>query len=145
MTEEERIAILPPYERAKLALQKLDQSDYLNRDDLKSYYSDLTMIMRQYIDEKVYDHALESTTQELIDRLQLLKDGNQIDLDPKTIENLEVILKRADLVKFAKAQPPVEAHDRLMEYAESFVINTKLEVQVQDQVQNSLTQNSTIH
>ena len=108
MTEEERIAVLPPYERAKLALKKLDEADYLSRRDIKSYYSDLTMIMRRYIDEKVYDHALESTTQELVDRLQLLKDGNQIDLDPKTIDNIEVVLKRADLVKFAKSRPDQE-------------------------------------
>ncbi|NNK70064.1 MAG: hypothetical protein HKO96_06265, partial [Flavobacteriaceae bacterium] len=108
MTEEEKIAILPPYERAKLALQKLDQSNYLQRKDLKGYYSDLTMIIRQYIDEKVYDHALESTTQELVDRLQLLKDGNQVDLDLKTIKNIETVLKRADLVKFAKSRPDQE-------------------------------------
>ncbi len=108
MTESEKIAILPPYERAKMALMKLDEAEYLERSDIKGYYSDLTMIMRQYIDEKVYDHALESTTQELIDRLHLLKDGNQIKLDGDAIKNIETVLKRADLVKFAKSRPDIE-------------------------------------
>lgn len=107
LTEEEKIALLPPYDRAKLALQKLDESHYLEHEQLKDYYSELTLIIRKYLDEKVYDHSLESTTDELIGKLRLLKDGNQIDLSSETIKNLESILRRADLVKFAKSAPDV--------------------------------------
>lgn len=108
LSEEEKIALLPPYERAKVALKKLDESHYLEHENLKDYYSDLTFIIRKYLDEKVYDRALESTTDELIYRLNLLKDGQQIDLSKDDIKNLENILKRADLVKFAKSAPDVE-------------------------------------
>ncbi|OEK09741.1 hypothetical protein A8C32_12620 [Flavivirga aquatica] len=108
LTEEEQIALLPPYDRAKLALKKLDESHYLEQEELKDYYSELTLIIRKYLDEKVYDRALESTTDELINRLNLLKDGNQIDLSKEDIKKLESILKRADLVKFAKSAPDVE-------------------------------------
>ena len=45
LTEEEEIALLPPYDRAKLALQKLDESNYLQNEELKDYYSDLTYII----------------------------------------------------------------------------------------------------
>ncbi len=107
LTEEEQIALLPPYDRAKLALKKLDESHYLEHEELKSYYSELTLIIRKYLDEKVYDHSLESTTDELISRLRLLKEGNQIDLSKETIKNIESILKRADLVKFAKSAPDI--------------------------------------
>ncbi|MFS4484192.1 hypothetical protein ACKGJY_14330 [Hyunsoonleella sp. 2307UL5-6] len=107
LTEEEKIALLPPYDRAKLALQKLDESHYLEHEQLKDYYSELTLIIRKYLDEKVYDHSLESTTDELISRLRLLKEGNQIDLSKDTIKNIESILRRADLVKFAKSAPDV--------------------------------------
>ncbi len=108
LTEEEEIALLPPYERAKLALKKLDETDYLRQSELKGYYSELTFIIRKYLDEKVYDRALESTTDELVSRLNLLKDGNQIELSKEDIRNIETILKRADLVKFAKSAPDVE-------------------------------------
>ncbi|MEZ4793406.1 MAG: hypothetical protein R2783_08100 [Gelidibacter sp.] len=108
LTEEEEIALLPPYERAKLALKKLDESNYLQQSELKGYYSELTFIIRKYLDEKVYDRALESTTDELVSRLNLLKDGNQIELSKEDIRNIETILKRADLVKFAKSAPDVE-------------------------------------
>jgi len=108
LTKEEKIALLPPYERAKMALQQLDQAQYLEKDEVKAYYSELTLIIRKYLDEKVYDHSLESTTEELINRLQLLKDANQIDLDKGVIKNIETILRRADLVKFAKSKPDKE-------------------------------------
>ncbi len=108
LTEEEKIALLPPYDRAKLALKKLDEAPYLQEKNLKDYYSELTFIIRKYLDEKVYDHALESTTDELISRLNLLKEANQVDLSKEDIKNLEAILKRADLVKFAKSAPDIE-------------------------------------
>lgn len=107
LTQEEKIALLPPYERAKIALKELDESKYLQNEEIKEYYSELTGIIRTYLDEKVYDHALESTTEELINRLQLLKDGQQIDLSKEDIKTIENILKRADLVKFAKSKPDI--------------------------------------
>lgn len=107
LTEEEKVALLPPYERAKLALLELDKSSYLQNEEIKEYYSELTGIIRKYLDEKVYDHALESTTEELINRLNLLRDGNQIDLSIEDIKKIDTILRRADLVKFAKSKPDV--------------------------------------
>lgn len=107
LSEEEKIALLPPYDRAKLALKKLEESGFLENEALKDYYSELTLIIRKYLDEKVYDHSLESTTDELINRLRLLKEGNKIDLSKETIKNIESILKRADLVKFAKGAPEI--------------------------------------
>jgi hypothetical protein len=108
LTDEEKEALLPPYERAKLALKALDNAHYLENNEIKAYYSDLTQIIRKYLDEKVYDRALESTTDELISRLNLLRDGNQIEISKDDIKNIEAILKRADLVKFAKSKPDIE-------------------------------------
>jgi hypothetical protein len=108
LTEEEQMAMLPPYDKAKLALKKLDESNYLENEAIKDYYSELTFIIRRYLDEKVYDKALESTTDELIHRLNLLRDANQIEISREDIRNLESILKRADLVKFAKSAPDIE-------------------------------------
>ena len=107
LTEEEKIALLPPYDRAKLAMQKLDENKYLQREEIKEFYSELTFIIRKYLDEQVYDRALESTTDELIQRLYLLRDGNQVELSTDDIKNMETIFKRADLVKFAKSKPDI--------------------------------------
>lgn len=93
---------LPPYEEALVALKKLDEKQLLKDNKSKEYYSSLTEIIKHYLDEEVDDTVLESTTNELIERLQLHKDAGNFDFDTETITNLEKILKRADLIKFAK-------------------------------------------
>ena len=108
LTDAEKVAALPAYERARLALENLDENSYFQNEEVKLFYSDLTQILRQYLDEKVYDQSLESTTDELVFRLKTLQAANQINLKENTIRNIETILKRADLVKFAKSKPDFE-------------------------------------
>ena len=108
LTDAEKTAALPPYERARLALEKLNEDHYFQNENIKLFYSNLTLILRQYLDEKVYDQSLESTTGELVFRLKTLQAANQINLSENTLRNIETILKRADLVKFAKSKPDFE-------------------------------------
>ena len=93
---------LPPYEEAIEALKELDHSHFLENDNSKSYYSSLIEILKRYIGREVDDAALESTSNELIDRLILHKDAGSFDFDTETINKIDKILKRADLIKFAK-------------------------------------------
>ena len=102
--KEEREKQLPPYEEAMVALKKLDASEFLKENKSKAYYSSLTEIVKRYIDREVDDKALESTSDELIERLMLHKDAGHFDFDQEMIRKLDAILKRADLVKFAKYQ-----------------------------------------
>jgi hypothetical protein len=99
--------VLPPYEEAIFALKKLDESHLINENKSKQYYSNLTEIVKRYLDREVDDTVLESTTDELIERLQLHRDAGHFDFDRETIKQLDQILKRADLVKFAKMQQGV--------------------------------------
>ena len=93
---------LPPYEEAITALHTLDNSTYLKENKPKEYYSHLTEIVKRYLDREVDETALESTTDELIARLQLHRDSGNFEFSNETIKRLDAILKRADLVKFAK-------------------------------------------
>ncbi|PVW15273.1 DUF4381 domain-containing protein [Marixanthomonas spongiae] len=93
---------LPPYEEAITALHTLDSSTYLKENKPKEYYSQLTEIVKRYLDREVDETALESTSDELIARLQLHKDSGNFEFSNETIRRLDAILKRADLVKFAK-------------------------------------------
>ena len=99
---------LPPYELAKLALSKLNEEKAFENDEVKEFYSDLTLILRKYLNDKVYNRSLESTTNELLLKLNDLNKSNQISLDEESIKNIEATLKRADLVKFAKSKPSIE-------------------------------------
>ncbi len=95
---------LPPYEEAIVALKKLDEKQLLRDHRSKEYYSFLTEIVKRYLDREVDSAALESTSDELISRLMLLKDSGNFDFDLETIQDLDKVLKRADLVKFAKME-----------------------------------------
>lgn len=97
---------IPPFEQALASLEALDKTDFIASAKYKEYYSTLTDTVRRYYDEKVYDRALESTTDELIEQLELEKDSGHIDFNPQTIQQLKDIFKRADLVKFARINPP---------------------------------------
>lgn len=95
---------LPPFEEALVALKTLDTSDYLRENRIKDYYSSLTEIVKRYLDREVDEAALESTTDELITKLEMHKDAGHLEFDKATIHHLKEILKRADLIKFAKMQ-----------------------------------------
>ncbi|MEP0263260.1 hypothetical protein [Dokdonia sp.] len=97
---------IPPFEQAIATLHQLDQSDFIASAKYKEYYSTLTDTVRRYYEERVYDRALESTTEELILRLIAEKDSGHIDFNSETIQQLSDIFKRADLVKFARINPP---------------------------------------
>lgn len=98
---------LPPYEEAIVALRELDNSALIKQEKSKEYYSQLTEIVKRYLDREVDETALESTSDELIARLQLHKDAGHFDFDAETIKQLDQILKRADLVKFAKMKQEI--------------------------------------
>ena len=94
-----------PIEKATSLLNNLEQKELWQKGEVKSYYSELTDIARNYIEEAIEIPAMESTTAELIAGLRAASLKKKMTLTPETIENLERVLKQADLVKFAKSKP----------------------------------------
>ncbi|GAA0872648.1 hypothetical protein GCM10009117_17950 [Gangjinia marincola] len=123
--KDEELAKLTPFERAMLTLKKLDESNLLNQHEYKNYYSTLTDAARRYLDEKVDDHAMERTTDELLQHLEELKAEGRLDLDGPTLKDFEGILRRADLAKFAKSNPPQEVAKADRSKVEDIIKNTK--------------------
>lgn len=94
-----------PIEKATSMLNVLEKKQLWQKGEVKSYYSELTAIARNYIEEAIAIPAMESTTGELIAALQNASKQKKMELTAETIENLERVLKQADLVKFAKSKP----------------------------------------
>jgi hypothetical protein len=94
---------LQPYEWTKYRLKLLDESGRLENREWKQYYTELTYIIRRYIDSKVYGQTLESTTGQLIKELKIAMSEKDMHITDKTQSRLEEILQKADLVKFATA------------------------------------------
>lgn len=94
-----------PIEKATNLLNNLEKKELWQHGEVKAYYSELTDIVRNYIEEAIEIPAMESTTSELIEGLKTASKKKKMKLSQETIENLFVVLKQADLVKFAKSKP----------------------------------------
>ena len=94
-----------PIEKATNLLNNLEKKELWQNGEVKAYYSELTDIVRNYIEEAIEIPAMESTTSELIEGLKVASRKKKMKLSQETIENLFVVLKQADLVKFAKSKP----------------------------------------
>jgi hypothetical protein len=94
-----------PIEKATVKLQLLEKKGLWQKGEIKDYYSELTDIARTYIEEAIHIPAMESTTSELIAGLRLAAARKHMPLAAETVENLEGVLRQADLVKFAKNKP----------------------------------------
>ncbi len=124
LSEAEKEALLPPYNRALLELKKLENSRYLIQDEYKQYYSELTQIVRMYLEEDVHLSAMESTTSELITKLEMLRDAGELKLEDDTIHQFQKILQTADLVKFAKSKPATSVAEQDRKIVELLVTKT---------------------
>ncbi|WP_417939221.1 hypothetical protein [Flavobacterium sp. RS13.1] len=94
-----------PIEKATSLLNNLEKKELWQKGEVKEYYSELTDIARNYIEEAIQIPAMESTTSELIQALKTASAKKKMSLTPETVENLERVLRQADLVKFAKSKP----------------------------------------
>ncbi|AOW08630.1 hypothetical protein [Flavobacterium gilvum] len=94
-----------PIEKATSLLNTLEKKELWQHGEVKAYYSELTDITRNYIEEAIEIPAMESTTSELIEGLKAASQKKKMKLSQETIDNLFTVLKQADLVKFAKSKP----------------------------------------
>lgn len=94
--------ILTPLERALAALDELSCSGYIAGGKHKQFFSELTDIMRLYMQETQDIEALEMTSYELL-RLH-----RERELEHSLYRELEIILTESDLVKFAKSTPDTD-------------------------------------
>ncbi len=110
---------LPPYEIALQKLEELKAAKLWQQGKVKEFQSELTFILREYLENRYQMRALESTTDEIVHDLK------RSEVDPDWHDRLKTMLETADLVKFAKAEPPIEIHAKAWEEVEAFVLATK--------------------
>ncbi|WP_418991062.1 hypothetical protein [Alistipes sp.] len=110
----------PPHVVAIRALEALHHQKLWQNNRHKQYYSQLTDILRTYIDGRWGVSAMEMTSDEIIAAMRT------VELQDKARMDLTAILRDADLVKFAKATPDGEQNEADYLKAYYFVEETKL-------------------
>jgi len=106
---------LPPHQVALDALEALRQKKLWQSGMIKEYHTELTEIVRSYIDDRFGIHALEMTSDEILEAIA------RTAVDDGSREKLRSTFVLADLVKFAKEQPLPAEHDLSFGHAVDFV------------------------
>jgi len=114
--------LLPPYVVALSELDKIKQEKPWQQGRSKEYHTELTDVIREYIERVFSVNSMEMTSDEILEHLRVLR------LDKKNAYlSLRQILHLADLVKFAKFNPTPDEHELSLSNAYLFVNQTKVE------------------
>lgn len=117
-TTEEKKPV-PPYERAIEQLGVLKSRQLCEKGQEKEYYTELTEILRQYLEGRFGINAMEMTTPQIKRAVRATVPADAV----PTLMN--EVLEMADYVKFAKMRPLPEDNVRAFNQAVTFVENTK--------------------
>ena len=138
--------IVPPHQKALDGIEKLKKegtslagtqygSEAADVEGLKAYYSELTDILRVYMQERFGFNAMEMTSAEIIERIE-----SSDEKDVK-IEELRSLLETSDLVKFAKYTVDMSESDRNLMSAINFINETKQEnVATEERIEPTITE-----
>jgi len=111
---------LPPYEAARRALDSLRGRGFGPIGRAGDYYSELSSIVRYYLEGRFALCAVEMTTEEFLAAARESKA-----LLPAHRELLRDFLNHCDMVKFARYQPQAEQMAESFALADRFVEETK--------------------
>lgn len=111
---------VPAHVRAIEDIEKLRADNSAHGSDPKDYYTRLTDIVRQYINERFGFNATEMTSAEIMDHLRERADSGEL-------SELANLFQTSDFVKFAKFFPQLNENDRNLIGAMEFVQGTKIE------------------
>lgn len=109
----------PPHVTAIKELEKLNRQKLWQNHRHKLYYTRLTDIIREYIEERYHIGAMEMTSDEITEALKELSIGE------RSAVQIRRLLSTADYVKFAKYIPSVEDNEMSYNDAYYFVEDTK--------------------
>ena len=112
---------VPAHIRAISQIEDLRQAGGPHNEDAKAYYTQLTDILREYINDRFGFNATEMTSYEILERLEESQ-------DKESLSELRDLLSTSDMVKFAKFKPMLNENDRNLVSALEFVNVTKVEV-----------------
>jgi hypothetical protein len=103
-------------------LEYLKSQELWQKGETKMYYTRLTEILRQYLENRFRVFSLELTTEETL--VELIKTGFKKN---GGFNDLKSVLTGADLVKFAKYKPAADENEAHFQNSWKFVDSTKEE------------------
>ncbi len=111
---------IPPYVLAFQALEKLKGKGLLEKDECKPFYTELSLILRTYLEGRFNLNAPDETTEEIVEEMSTSPElgGSQRNI-------LQDFMRQADMVKFAKGHPDRTTMESAFDTTKEFVEQTK--------------------
>lgn len=132
ISKADRVAEIPPHIAALQHLEELKKRQLWQLGEVKLYYTELTYILRLYLEKRFAIKALEATSEEILEILAKYSDHAPL------LPNLSNVFFTGDLVKFAKFVPAAHENELCMDHAIGFVMDTiSLESPVEERSDNS--------
>lgn len=111
----------PSHIYAYRELDRIKTEKLWQNNKVKEYYSQVTEVVRRYVEYRFEMPALERTSNEIIEEFN--RNGL---IAGENVELLTQLFNTADFVKFAKANPSPDENSRALDLAYKFVDNTKI-------------------
>lgn len=111
--------LLPPHEKALMALSQLRDEKLWQEGREKEYYTHLTDILREYLLGRFGIQAMEMTSSQIMAALRSNQETKLLN------KQMKEILEMADFVKFAKLKPGPDDNESAMRNAVTFVEETR--------------------
>lgn len=108
----------PAHTEALNALEALKQKKLWQQGHVKAYYSELSYIIRYYIERRFDIPAVESVSSDILDDLSTAHLSNE------ALNALSGLFELSDLAKFAKLEPLPAENDKALQEAIFFVNET---------------------
>lgn len=122
----------PPHVEALNKLKELRDKKLWQQGEVKAYHSELSDIIREYLEKRYVIKTQEKTTDEIFASLKYL------DITEENKNMLRQILLLADLVKFAKEKPLPAENEQSMEKAVAFVSQTQQAIAPKEPMEGGL-------
>ncbi len=111
---------IPPHTIALQALAFLKGKELLEKDEYKPFYTELSLILRTYLEGRFNLNAPDETTEEIVEEL-----STSAELNGTQRNILQDFMRQADMVKFAKGHPDRTTMEAAFETTKQFVAETK--------------------
>ena len=117
----------PPHVVALRDLDRIRQAQLWQNNQTKQFYTEVTEVLRKYIEDRYDVSAMESTTPEILAMLKAFS------IPATEFADLQDLLTTADMVKFAKYVALQEENERAIPVAVRFVNATFLQTLTEEE------------
>ncbi len=111
---------VPPHVIALNALQALKHKGLLERDECEPFYTQLSLILRTYLEGRFHLNAPDETTEEIVEEM-----SRSPELNGAQRNILQEFMRQADMVKFAKGRPDRGSMESAFDTTKQFVEETQ--------------------